>query len=786
MHQTAQWFAEGQKQHQAQRFADAERLYRCVVDEDPAHAAAWHLLGMVCLAQNKLSDATENLQRALMLAPSNADALTQFGIALARQNRVAEAEAKFRHAIEIQPDFAKAHNNLGVALTQMGRKDEGFACYRKAVELDPDYAEAQFNLGMTLSDRHQTEAAIECYEQALRLRPDYVDALFSLGLLYVNERRVAKGVLCLEQAVRLVPTDPEAHNSLGVALADLGRFEAAVASCDESLRLRPFDAKTHVNRGNALSSLGRIHEAIASYDFAVGLQPDYVNARWNRALAWLTQGNYKQGWPEYEWRWKRTETRTRHFPEPRWDGGALEGKTILLWCEQGLGDTIQFVRYASLVKNRGATVWLECQPHMAPMLSTCKGIDRVIVEGDPLPSGFDCQAPLMSLPLLCGTTLSTVPSAVPYLSPDPGQLEFWRKEFSASPQFKVGVAWQGNPQHRFDQHRSYSVQWLADLASIEGVQLCSLQKGPGTEQLAEARFPITDLRPRLDAMGGGLHETAAAIAALDLVITCDSALAHLAGALGVPVWVPLSIPTDWRWLLVHEDSPWYPTMRLFRQDKPCTWRPVFDRMRDELQRLCLKAARPRHELTLYFDLLSTFNNKNLVALDLAHNVFLVGAVLARKPERILELGVGSAYLTNSLMNAIAYNRKGCLTSVDNWCDWGGNEPAFASGLRDAGVNLVVSGEEEFVRAASDDAFDFLVSDADHFRSASWLDQHLRIVQHDGFLFFHDTNQADMFPGLATLESQIRDRGLPHFHFKESSRPEERCQRGWLFVINKKK
>ncbi len=190
-----------------------------------------------------------------------------------------------------------------------------------------------------------------------------------------------------------------------------------------------------------------------------------------------------------------------------------------------------------------------------------------------------------------------------------------------------------------------------------------------------------------------------------------------------------------------------------------------------------------HDLAPYFDLLATFNNQNAVAIDLAHNVFLVGAVLSRKPERVLELGIGSSYVTRSLLHALRFNRKGRLTSVDNWFDWNGMEPPFAAGLRAGGVNIVISGEEEFVRTAPDNAYDFLVSDADHFKSGTWLDQHLRIAQSGGFLFFHDTNQPRVFPTLATIETQIQQRGLAHFHFKESSRPEERCQRGWLFVIN---
>ena len=257
-------------------------------------------------------------------------------------------------------------------------------------------------------------------------------------------------------------------------------------------------------------------------------------------------------------------------------------KTILLWCEQGLGDTLQFVRYASRLKELGATVWLECPPKMIPLLSTCWGVDRVLPEGTPLPPGFDCQTPLMSLPHLFGTTLSDVPAGTPYLSTDAAQVDRWNTELSGSPHFKIGVAWQGNPKHRFDQHRSFSIHWFRSLATLEGVELYSLQKGPGSEQLQTVRFPIIDLGSKLDETGGAFQETAAVMQALDLVITCDSSLAHLAGALGVPVWVPLSIPADWRWMRDRDATPWYPTMRLFRQTKLGQWSPVFERMCQEI------------------------------------------------------------------------------------------------------------------------------------------------------------------------------------------------------------
>ncbi len=578
-------FADAQKLHQAQRFADAEGLYRRVIQGDANHAGAWHHLGMVCLAQNKLQEAADGFQCALTLTPGNIDSLTHLGIVLARQNKLDDAVAKFRQAIELRPDYAKAHNNLGVALTQIGKRDEGLACYQEAAKLQPDYAEAHYNLAVGLAERRQIDEAIASYRRALAVRPDYVDVLSNLGLLLVNERRAEEGIACLQQAVRLAPDNPELHNNLCLALADAGQFGEAIIASEAALRLRPLDAKTHMNRGNAMASLGRLDAALAAYDMALCLQPDYVNAIWNRSLSLLAKGDYERGWTQYEFRWKKPETKSRVLPKPRWDGSALEGKTILLWCEQGLGDAIQFVRYASTLKKRGATVWLECPEKMTPLLSTVPGVDRVLPEGGQLPPEFDLHAPLMSLPYLCGTKLSEVPADTPYLSVDASLQEPWRKELAVSSTLKIGIAWQGNPKHRWDMHRSIPLQWFRMLATLPKVELYSLQKGAGTEQIATARFPIVDLGSRLDETTGAFQETAAVMQALDLVITCDSALAHLAGALGLKVWVVLSALADWRWMQDHEDTPWYPTMRLFRQTELGHWRPLFERLRDEVVRM---------------------------------------------------------------------------------------------------------------------------------------------------------------------------------------------------------
>lgn len=600
---TNEMFLEAQKLHQAMRFADAETQYRRVIQMDTNHIGAWHHLGMVCLAQNKLDGAADGFQCVLTLAPTHVDAMTQLGIVLARQNKLDGAVAKFRQAIELRPQFAKAHNNLGVALTQMGKRDEALACYKEAASLQPDYAEAHFNLGIAHAERREADEAIACYHRAIKVRPDYAEALFNLGLLLVAERRSADAVAYLEQAVRFAPDNPEAHNNLCLALAEVGRFEEAVASSDAALRLRPLDSKCHMNRGNALASLGRIDAAIASYDLALQLQPEYPNAHWNRSLSLLAKGNYERGWAEYEFRWKKPETFRRSFPKPWWDGSSLSGKTILLWCEQGIGDTFQFVRYAWLLKEQGATVWLECPEKIADLLATCRGVDKVFAEGKPIDAEFDFHMPLMSLPHYCNTKLNTVPAHVPYLSVDADRVSEWRIQLGSDAKFRIGISWQGNPKHRWDPHRSIPLHWFRSLAMLDGVELYSLQKDHGLDQFDSIRFPLTNLRGPLDEKGGTFREAGAAMAALDLIITCDSALAHLAGALGLPVWISMAALSDWRWLRDRDESPWYPTMRLFRQSKLGEWRPVFENMCREVLALrdtkAKASLRSRNKSTLY-------------------------------------------------------------------------------------------------------------------------------------------------------------------------------------------
>ena len=317
---------------------------------------------------------------------------------------------------------------------------------------------------------------------------------------------------------------------------------------------------------------------------SAALKPDYADAHWNLSLLNLLTGDFESGWPGFEWRWqtKQQNFHRRHDSRPLWDGQPLAGRTILLHAEQGLGDTIQFVRYVPLVQERGGRVVVECQPPLLSLLADSPGIDLVLAQGEPLPA-FEVQAPLLSLPGILGTTLGSIPARVPYLRADPELAQSWRKKLEPLGGFKVGIVWQGNPQFKGDRQRSIPLRHYQALARVEGVRLLSLQKGPGADPLraGATAFPVLDLGAQLETFG----DTAAVLENLDLLISSCTSVPHLAGALGVPVWLALPFVPDWRWLLEREDSPWYPHHRLFRQDRPGDWNGVFERIATALRDL---------------------------------------------------------------------------------------------------------------------------------------------------------------------------------------------------------
>jgi tetratricopeptide (TPR) repeat protein len=524
--------------------------------------------------------------------PRSAAACNNLGVCLGQSGRRTEAVTAFREALRLEPNFAQAHHNLGVALAQLGDSDRAVASFRQALRLRPDYPEAQYNLANTLGGMGRQAESVESYRQAIRCKPDYAEALCNLGLALCESGQprelgdwatLGEAVIILRQAARLRPDYVEAHNNLGLALAALGRFDEAVASYEQGLRLMPGHAQTHANLGSAFKEQGRLDEAAACYEQALRLDPESASAHWNLSLTWLQMGDYERGWREYEWRWRRKGSTMRPFRQPLWDGSPLAGRTILLHSEQGLGDTIQFVRYAAVVQQRGGRVVLECPGLLLPLFARVPGVDQLVAEGTALPA-FDVHAPLMSLPRLVGTTLATVPAEIPYLTADPRLVETWRRRLESIDGFKIGICWQGNPHHKWDRHRSIPLAQFASLAALPGVRLISIQKTHGTEQIAASRLPITNFSDDLDR-SGAFTDTAAIIRNLDLVITTDTAIAHLAGALGAPVWLLLSSIVDWRWMLKREDTPWYPTMRLFRQPTLGDWDGVFERLTSELRQL---------------------------------------------------------------------------------------------------------------------------------------------------------------------------------------------------------
>ncbi len=560
---------------------EAEAAYREAIRLRPDWAEVHNDLGQVLTGRGKLKEAEDALNTALMCRPAYPDAANNLGIAQAQGCRYEAAEVSFRHAIRLRPAFPEAHNNLGNALGSRGKREEAVAAYREAIRLLPGYAKAHHNLGRALAalDRHaEAEAS---HRESLRLRPGDASVVNDLGIALAGLGRLEEAEQSYRESIRLRPNYAEAHNNLGNVLRELRRVEESLPCFEEALRVRPNYAEAINNRAISLSCLGRLDEATACYTKSLALQPENPYTHLNRALSWLRAGRFELGWPEYEWRWRRRETPPPKFIQPPWNGAPLGGRTILVYTEQGNGDTLQFIRYAPMVQARGGRVVVQCPDGLAKLLARCPGIDRLVPRAEPLPD-FDVQVALMSLPSLFHTTLATVPSEVPYLFADEELVGDWRRRLADVSGFRIGVVWQGNPKFGNDRARSFPLKALAPLAELEGVSLVSLQVENGLDQLKDVPFPVLNLGSDLVRAPGMFMDAAAVARNLDLVIACDSAVAHLAGGLGVPVWLGLPYSCDWRWMDRRPDSPWYPTMRIFRQPAPGDWDTVFGRMAGEL------------------------------------------------------------------------------------------------------------------------------------------------------------------------------------------------------------
>ena len=490
-----------------------------------------------------------------------------------------QAEQIYGQIIEQDSTNIEAYKNLGIALVKQGKLEEAIDCYQQALTLEPNDASLYYQLGLVLQKQGKLEEAIAHYQQCLTFNPNQATAYYNLGSVFHMQGKLEEALNCYQQALTLEPNFVLALQNLGAIFQEKGETENAIACFRRLTEIAPNYAEAHYNLGWVIQG-SDLETAIACYSRAIELDPNHTRARWNRGLALLLLGRYQEGFADYEWRWQREKTPPRLFPQPLWDGSNLEGRTILLHAEQGLGDTIHFIRYAPIVQARGGHVVVECYQSLVRLLQTVPGVEQVIPRGIPLPE-FDVHAPLLSLPYILGTTLETVPAQIPYLNP-PHSPSF-RLEKPSEAELKVGIVWAGSPENRTNHIRSCSLKDFLPIFHIPGIKFYSLQKGAAVEELAQlsSKVPLQDLSSQLNDFA----DTAAVVAQLDLTISVDTAVAHLGGALGCPVWVLLCYEADWRWMRDREDSPWYPSVRLFRQNQSGDWAGVFARVAEALDLL---------------------------------------------------------------------------------------------------------------------------------------------------------------------------------------------------------
>jgi tetratricopeptide (TPR) repeat protein len=595
-----------EKHRSVGQLREAASIYQQILSVEPNRADVLHLMGIVAYQSGQLDQAVELFNKAIAVDPRVPDFHGNLALALLAKNKWDQAVAACTNALRLRPDFPEARLNLAIALEQLGRLDEAINAYRRVLEARPDFAQAHFNLGNALHAQGQFEKAIQAYQTARGLCPNVPEIHNNLARALKDSRKLEEAIAAVRQAVALRPGYFEAWNNLASLLRDAGKVNESIDACRRAMALAPGRPEALTNLAHALKLKGQLDEAIkvyrqvaaiqpspavplnnlgiaylekgqpdaaiAAYRDAITIQPDYALAHYNLGLTLLLKGDYEQGWQEHEWRWRTPELGLirQQFVQPLWDGTGLAGRKILIHAEQGFGDTIQFARYIPMIRQRGGSVIMECRPGMRRLLSSLGPDTELLESGQPLPA-FDVHCALMSLPMRFGTRLQSIPAEVPYLHADAALSDIWRQRLSKlEGNAKVGLVWAGRSEHSNDRNRSMPLSSLAPLAGGPGVQLISLQKGQAAAQVENARslgMSIIDFtRDLID-----FAETAALIANLDLVITVDTAAAHLAGALGKPVYLLLPFVPDWRWLLDRADSPWYPSMRIFRQPEIGDW-----------------------------------------------------------------------------------------------------------------------------------------------------------------------------------------------------------------------
>ena len=553
------------------RLDEALVSYGHAIALKPDYAQAYNNRGTILSDQKRAAEALADFTKAVALDPGYAKAFDNRAGVLAELGRYDEALQDHDRAIASHPESADSHDKRGGVLISLGRAREALESYDRALAHNPDLSSAHDGRGTALALLGRPQDALESHDRALALDPDFAIAHNNRGAALASLHRPAEALAAHDRALALDPNSATAHNNRGSALAMLGRLEEGLESLERAIALKPDLIQAHTNRGNFLTDLKRYDEALAGFDRALAIHPQSAEAHFGRSLVLLVRGQFEDAWPSYEWRKRRVAEEAFHAAgRPAWTGAEnIAGKTLFIEAEQGLGDTIQFCRYAPMAADLGARVILVAQASLVRLLGSLD--PRIEILAVPaLPDAFDYHIALLSLPLAFATGLETIPAAIPYLRAEPERVAQMRARIGGDG-FKIGVCWQGS---YIAGVRSFPLHCLEGIARLPGVRLISLQKGGGLGQLDELPDGMT-----VETLGGNFPEdfvdTAAAMEAMDLVITCDTSVAHLGGALGRPTWVALRHAPDWRWLLDRGDSPWYPSLHLFRQPAPGDWTGLF-------------------------------------------------------------------------------------------------------------------------------------------------------------------------------------------------------------------
>ncbi len=556
-------------------------LFDKAIESDPTSAAAFDHRGLALQQLGQRDAALASFDRAITLKADFAEAHFHRGLVLKLLGKLDAAVASYDRAIALKPDYAMAYSNRGVVLRDQNRLDAALASFERAIALKGEYAVTYYNRGLVLKDLDQPDAALASYDRAIALKGDFAEAHLSRGHVLKDLDQPDAALASYERAIGLKADFAEAHFSRGGVLNALQRLDAALASYDRAIALKTDCAEAHFGRGNVLKNLNQLDAALASYDRAIAIQPDYAAAYYNRAFLLLSRGDFARGWTDYEWRWKSkglpTFKEKRDFGQPLWLGKEpIAGKTILLHGEQGLGDTLQFCRYATLVADLGARVILEAPEPLVNLLAGLAGPSQIVARGSLLPS-FDYHCPLLSLPLAFNTDLDSIPGAGRYLAVDAKKVALWQARLGEKVKPRIGLAWSGRVENANDHNRS---MLLADLMSHlpDHYQYVSLQN-----EVRERDRVALESNPSIMHIAANFSDTAAVCECLDLVISVDTSIAHLSAALGKRTWILLPrMSTDWRWLLERDDSPWYPSVKLYRQSTAGDWGGVLARVRADL------------------------------------------------------------------------------------------------------------------------------------------------------------------------------------------------------------